>query len=148
MFHVSLQDHQPDTIHVGQIGHGEFKEQNRIDEFSFHGPEGTPLEIDMVQSDGFVSWKSNPLLATGFYEFSAKTGNSESTKTLAVNFDATESDLRGITPPGEYHEISGPKSKSTFQSRSFQLFQILLLGLVLLLVTESVVGFQFGKENG
>lgn len=148
MFHVSLQDHQPDTIHVGQIGHGEFKEQNRIDEFSFHSPEGTPLEIDVVQSDGFVSWKSNPLLATGFYEFSAKTGNSESTKTLAVNFDAAESDLRGITPPGEYHEISGPKSKSTSQSRSVQLFQILLLGLVLLLVTESVVGFQFGKENG
>lgn len=148
-----------DSIRVGETAAGQLEVRSRVGYQELEALKeadtvAEDIEVDIRQADGLVSWRSEPLNQAGFYRLTLRHGQQEFTRSLAVNLDPVESDLRTVeledtTASRMSRETASRETASDFSGdrSGWRFYQVLLLTLLALLLLETFLGFRMGQGN-
>jgi hypothetical protein len=135
------------SFQVGDAIFGELERDELMEELSVRYANGDKLDARWQQSDGIVTWSSDPMDRPGVVSVESKTREEESTQKFSVNVSTQESQLESISPIQDSVSENESSDQALSARSQFQGYQLLLIGLVGLLLFETTLSQRFGRSQ-
>lgn len=135
------------SFQVGDTIFGEFERDELMEDLSVRYANGDKIDAQWRQSDGIVTWSSDPMDRPGVVSVDSKTREKELTQKFSVNVSTRESRLESISPINDSVSESESSDQNLSSQSQFQGYQLLLVCLVGLLLLETLFSQRFGRSQ-